>query len=346
MHVTPRYHAPLGDRWQKLLESKMIRIRIVAGMAASLTLAATPLVTSPLLAQQGMGMMGTGGDTATTAIMRVVHELMTNHDKLRRTVTNLPNGIRTLTESDDPTMASSLKAHVARTSALVSKGEDPNLPMSTPSLHGVLRNGARITRVTKETAKGVAVTETSDDPATVALMQQRAAEVTDLVNRGMAAMHETMMKSGGMMSGGMSGASMPGMTHDTSAAAFAALQERGKQAMGVDQYTSTHHFDDMTDGGRIELQRDGDNSIDVAQIRGHLQEIASAFKGGDFTTPAFVHMQSVPGAAVMAAKRSAISYTYSALPRGGQLLIVSKDKDAIAAIHEFLAFQRMDHRTP
>jgi hypothetical protein len=50
----------------------------------------------------------------------------------------------------------------------------------------------------------------------------------------MAAMHEMMMKNGGMMSGGMNGASMPGMTHDTSTAAFAALQERGKQTMGVD----------------------------------------------------------------------------------------------------------------
>ncbi len=325
----------------------MNRIRTVVGMAAaSLTLAATPLVTAPLLAQQGAGMMGMGGDTATTAIMRVVHELMTNHDKLRRTVTNLPNGIRTLTESDDPGMASTLKAHVVRTGSLVSEAEDPNLPMSSPSLHGVLRNGAHITRATTETANGVAVTETSNDPATVALLQQHAAEVTDLVHRGMAAMHETMMKNGGMMSGGMNGASMPGMTHDTSAAAFGALQERGKQAMGVDQYTSTHHFDDMTDGGRIELQRDVDDSVGVAQIRAHLQGIASAFKGGDFTTPAFVHMQSVPGASVMAAKRSAISYAFTALPRGGQLLIVSKDTDAIAAIHEFLAFQRMDHRTP
>jgi hypothetical protein len=149
----------------------------------------------------------------------------------------------------------------------------------------------------------------------------------------MAAMHEMMMKNGGMMSGGMNGASMPGMTHDMSTAAFAALQERGKQAMGVDQYTSTHHFDDMIDGGQIELQRDGDDSIGVAQIRVHLEEIASAFKGGDFTTPAFVHMQSVPGASVMAAKRSAISYTFTVLPRGGQLLIVSKDKDAVVLDH-------------
>jgi hypothetical protein len=37
---------------------------------------------------------------------------------------------------------------------------------------------------------------------------------------------------------------------------FAAMQRRGKIAMCVDPYTSAHRFDDLADGGRIELQRD------------------------------------------------------------------------------------------
>src|SRR5205823_14692901 len=59
--------------------------------------------------------------------------------------------------------------------------------------------------------------------------------------------------------------------------AFAAMQERGRKAMGVDQYTSTHVFDALPDGGRIELQRDADDSAGVAQIRAHLREVARAF---------------------------------------------------------------------
>ena len=35
---------------------------------------------------------------------------------------------------------------------------------------------------------------------------------------------------------------------------FAAMQMRGKEAMRVDQYTSTHKFDALSDGGRIELR--------------------------------------------------------------------------------------------
>ena len=127
--------------------------------------------------------------------------------------------------------------------------------------------------------------------------------------------------------------------------AFAALQHRGAdaRAMGVDQYTSIHVFDALPDGGRIELQRAVDDSAGVAQIRRHLRSIASAFAKGDFATPAFVHAQKVPGTNVMAAKRSVISYAVSDLPRGAELRITTHDSSAIAAVHEFMVFQRMDH---
>ena len=128
--------------------------------------------------------------------------------------------------------------------------------------------------------------------------------------------------------------------HDTS---YAAMQQRGAQAMGVDQYTSTHEFDSLADGGRIELQRDVADSAGVAVIRRHLQEIAAAFSSGDFSTPAFVHLRHVPGAETMAAKRGAIRYAYRDLPRGGELRITTADADAIRAIHDFMAFQRQEH---
>src|SRR5690348_15211193 len=128
--------------------------------------------------------------------------------------------------------------------------------------------------------------------------------------------------------------------HDT---AFAALQERGKRAMGVDQYTSTHHFDALPDGGRIELQRDVDDSAGVARIRAHIREIARAFADGDFSTPTLVHLQEVPGAQTMAAKRAVIMYEPRDLPHGAELRIHTTDPDALRAIHEFMAFQRTEH---
>lgn len=130
----------------------------------------------------------------------------------------------------------------------------------------------------------------------------------------------------------------------TGDSAFTALQGRGQQAMGVDQYTSTHRFDALPDGGRIELQRDSDDPEGIATIRAHLRSIADAFARGDFQTPAFVHDQPVPGTEVMAARRGAIRYEYRDLPRGGEVRIITADAQAIAAIHAFMAFQRGDHR--
>ena len=124
---------------------------------------------------------------------------------------------------------------------------------------------------------------------------------------------------------------------------FAAMQKRGKMAMGVDQYTSIHKFDDLADGGRIELQRDRNDSVGTKAIRDHLRAISVAFANGDFSTPAFVHMREVPGTKVMAERRGAIRYAYRELPRGGELLITTSDGAALAAVHQFLAFQRGDH---
>lgn len=126
--------------------------------------------------------------------------------------------------------------------------------------------------------------------------------------------------------------------------AFAGVQARGQVAMGVNQYTSHHVFEPLPDGGRIELQRGIADSAGVTQIRQHMQRIAAQFAGGDFRLPGFVHARSVPGTAAMAAKRTGISYTVEWLPRGAALRVRSRDPAAVRAIHDFLAFQRQDHR--
>jgi hypothetical protein len=124
---------------------------------------------------------------------------------------------------------------------------------------------------------------------------------------------------------------------------FAAMQSRGMEAMGVDQYTSAHQFDDLPEGGRIELQRDSTDTAGVRTIREHLQHISVAFKQGDFALPGFVHDEAVPGTAAMTANRALIDYRFQPLPGGGEVLITSTDSASVSAIHDFLAFQRQDH---
>ena len=134
-------------------------------------------------------------------------------------------------------------------------------------------------------------------------------------------------------------------TRDSSDSAFAQVQARGHTAMGVDQYTSSHRFEPLPDGGRIALQRDPADSAGVAQIRTHMRAIAQAFRRGDFSIPGFVHDQQVPGTTAMAAHRAHISYEADTLSGGAQVRLRSSDSTAVAAIHEFLAFQRHDHRS-
>lgn len=127
---------------------------------------------------------------------------------------------------------------------------------------------------------------------------------------------------------------------------FAALQQRGEAAMGVNQYTSQHVFEPLPDGGRIVLQREASDSVGVAAIRAHMDTISKSFGNGDFAVPGFVHATGdVPGTAAMKRLKAEITYTPQDLPGGAQVVISTRNPQAVSAVHEFLAFQRMDHRT-
>ena len=151
-----------------------------------------------------MGMMGMGHGSATPTEMDEIHGMLSNHDRIKRTVTNLPNGIRTVTESDDAEIAAKIASHVAGMGKRVKEGRDPDLPIQSPTLKIIFKNRDKITTTYDSTPKGIVVAQTSDDAETVAALQKHAAEVTDLANRGMVAAHETMMKNAqGMMRRGM-----------------------------------------------------------------------------------------------------------------------------------------------
>ncbi len=131
----------------------------------------------------------------------------------------------------------------------------------------------------------------------------------------------------------------------TSDSAYAAMQQRGGGVMGVDQQASEHIFEDLGDGGRILFRmRDTSDMAGAAIIRHHLRAIADSFAAGSFQGPAEVHGLALPGTEEMTRLRGSIRYQMREVPAGGELAISSSDATAVAAIHAFLAFQRMDHR--
>ena len=158
----------------------------------------------PSMMGMGPGMMGMNHGSATASEHTDIRELFFNHDRIKRTVTNLPDGIRTVTESDDPRIAEVIKRHVAEMGKRVDEGRDPNLPIESTALYSLFRDKDKIKSTYEVTEKGIIVVQTSADASVVKALQDHAAEVSDLAQRGMVAGHEAMMKNaGGMMHGPM-----------------------------------------------------------------------------------------------------------------------------------------------
>ncbi len=124
------------------------------------------------------------------------------------------------------------------------------------------------------------------------------------------------------------------------------LNERGELGMGFSQKTTAHHFYLTTTGGVIQVEaKDMSDADDVENIRMHLDHIATAFQQGDFDIPMFVHDTVPPGEPEMKQLRRKIHYTLEQSATGGRLVISSTDKNAVAAIHQFLIFQIQEHKT-
>lgn len=175
--------------------------RMGAGMGGQMGPGMRGEMGSGMRGQMGPGMMGMMGGNATMGERNDLHDLFANHDQIKRTVTNLPDGIRTVTESDDPQVAATIKKHVAEMGKRVEEGRDPGLPIESPALHSIFRDKAKIKTAYETSEKGIVVVQTSTDANAVKALQDHAAEVTDLAQRGMVAAHEAMMKNGGGMMG-------------------------------------------------------------------------------------------------------------------------------------------------
>lgn len=126
----------------------------------------------------------------------------------------------------------------------------------------------------------------------------------------------------------------------------AEVDSRGDEAMGFHHELTKHSFKQDTSGGSIEVTANSaDDAKSIAAIREHLQSIAKAFANGDFAKPEFIHGRVPDGAEVMIAKKDAIQYKYEERPGGARVVITTKDAEAVKAIHEFLQFQKVEHRT-
>ena len=124
------------------------------------------------------------------------------------------------------------------------------------------------------------------------------------------------------------------------------VENHGDQAMGFPHDKTTHHFLLSETGGSINVTaNDPNDSANIQAIRMHLEHIAAAFAGGDYSTPMFVHDEVPPGVTSMKILKGQIHFRYESLDAGARVAIASDNPLALAAIHDFLRFQITDHGT-
>ena len=145
-----------------------------------------------------VNMPGLRGQNATPEESAELAVLFQNFETITREVTELPNGIRTVTRSSDEDVMTNLVSHVVGMIGRVENGDDPKIMIQSPTLDIFFMRGETIRSEIDVTDEGIVVVQTSDDPEIVTALQTHAAEVSDMADRGMQAVHEVMMERAGM----------------------------------------------------------------------------------------------------------------------------------------------------
>jgi hypothetical protein len=124
------------------------------------------------------------------------------------------------------------------------------------------------------------------------------------------------------------------------------VNEHGDHVMGFSHEKTTHHFELNYDGGVIDVR--SNDALDTEsrdQIRSHFRHIAQMFAEGNFNAPMLVHGVAVPGTATMTRLKTQLHWNLQETPRGAKIVVMTDNREALDAVHEFLRFQIEDHKT-
>jgi len=124
----------------------------------------------------------------------------------------------------------------------------------------------------------------------------------------------------------------------------AAVEARGAHVMPFDQAKTTHVFAKTADGGIETVTANAGNSTgQVALIRMHLAHEAQLFASGNFTDPAAIHGENMPGLAALERGASQVTFTYADAPRGATITYRTTSTKLIDALHVWFDAQLSDH---
>ena len=117
--------------------------------------------------------------------MRSIRGLLANHRAIERTVYDLPNGVRTVTTSDDPRVAELIRTHVRQMRDRYER--DQPIRAMDPLFRELFESRHQASLQISDIPGGVEVLHTSPNPRVVRLIRQHARHfVNGVVERGMA----------------------------------------------------------------------------------------------------------------------------------------------------------------
>lgn len=125
----------------------------------------------------------------------------------------------------------------------------------------------------------------------------------------------------------------------------AEVARRGTDVMPFSLPATQHIFTRTAQGGIQEVvARNGTDTGQVKLVRQHLRDIRAQFLAGDYSGPAHIHGQDMPGLAELrAAPAGKMAIAYQDIEGGARLTYSTTEPTLVAALHKWFDAQLSDH---
>jgi hypothetical protein len=123
------------------------------------------------------------------------------------------------------------------------------------------------------------------------------------------------------------------------------VAKRGADVMPFAHTATMHVFMKTADGGTMRIvAKDAADAQQISMVRAHLQLMRGRFEQGDYSGPAHIHGDAMPGLAdLKAAKLGEIAVSYREVQGGAELHFLTADAKLRSAIHDWFDAQLSDH---
>jgi hypothetical protein len=130
----------------------------------------------------------------------------------------------------------------------------------------------------------------------------------------------------------------------TNSSRQAEVAERGTSVMPFDLDRTTHRFSKTDTGGvQTVVADDPQDAAQISLIRQHLTAEVDRFRRGDFTDPARIHGNEMPGLEALRAHGGRITIDHETTPDGGRVTYTTSDAQLRNALHHWFDAQVSDH---